>query len=305
MPVFDGDDSSQWPDWLTQLLGGVAGPAPGGPQTPQTQLEAQLAAGRAGLQPPWASGALQPTVIHLGSGGAANLVHGNQAPQPPMPPMPPTINPLELALMRRNAGGGPQPGPGNVPVPPGPLAPQASPLAGQRGIGSDVNFPVLGAGGMPTTWAAPGQQLAPSGPPPGPLAVNPNVPAPNAQPMSATAPTAAAAAPGVNPRFVQIDRPNAPAGFAGRGGGGPPQMTALNLAGLFGRNQGQAATPANLPTPAAQPVSGALAPPATRAPWAMGPLQSGFGWPSGTPFGPNWPPRPRYAGSGAAAFPVG
>ena len=61
---------------------------------------------------------------------------------------------------------------------------------------------------------------------------------------------------GNNNRFVQVDRPNASAA-GGFGRGGPPQMTALNLAGLFGgRGQPAAAVnPANVPAANAQPVS--------------------------------------------------
>jgi hypothetical protein len=38
-----------------------------------------------------------------------------------------------------------------------------------------------------------------------------------------------------------VDRPNMSANAGPQGGGGPPQMTALNLAGLFGGGQSQAA----------------------------------------------------------------
>ena len=79
--------------------------------------------------------------------------------------------------------------------------------------------------------------------------------------------------------LVQVDRPNMPA--AGGPRGGPPQMTALNLAGLFGGGQ-QAANPANVPAPNAQPVSGALGPSGmSNAPWWMGPFQpNAFGPPT-------------------------
>jgi hypothetical protein len=69
-----------------------------------------------------------------------------------------------------------------------------------------------------------------------------------------------------NNRFVPIDRPNAPAG--GGGGmarGGPPKMSALNLAGLFNRGQQPAANP-NVPAANAQPVSAAAPSPFANAP---------------------------------------
>ena len=79
-----------------------------------------------------------------------------------------------------------------------------------------------------------------------------------------------------NNRFVPIDRPNAPAG--GGGGmarGGPPQMSALNLAGLFNRGQQPGVNP-NVPAANAQPDS-AAAPGGQIA--SAGP----------TPYGPNTP----------------
>lgn len=41
-----------------------------------------------------------------------------------------------------------------------PAAPAAAPPSRAGGIGSDANFPVMGAGGFPTTYAPPGQQPA-------------------------------------------------------------------------------------------------------------------------------------------------
>jgi hypothetical protein len=60
-----------------------------------------------------------------------------------------------------------------------------------------------------------------------------------------------------NPRFVPIDRPNMDP-LGGRGAGGAPQMTALNLAGLF--NRGQPAVNPNVPAANAQPVSAVRGP---------------------------------------------
>jgi hypothetical protein len=99
--------------------------------------------------------------------------------------------------------------------------------------------------------------------PPRGTPVNPNTPTSAAQPVSATTPavnpatTGGAGSQASSPydRFVQVDRPNAPAGGGQWAGGGPQKMTALNLAGLFNRGQpGQAVNP-NAPSAAAQPVS--------------------------------------------------
>ena len=105
--------------------------------------------------------------------------------------------------------------------------------------------------------------------------VNPNAPAPNAQPVSAAAPVPGALAAGgaagtastSNPRFIGIDRPNADP-TARRGS---PQGTALNLAGLFGGGQPAAA-------PAAAPGA---------RPKVAGPLAGGGMVPSTYP-GDNW-----------------
>lgn len=108
----------------------------------------------------------------------------------------------------------------------------------------------------------------------GPLA---NVPAADAQPVSQSLPAGSAGPPGAtaasNPyqRFIQIAMPNAPAG--GRGSSSTPQMmSALNLAGLFGRGQ-PAAAPGPLASAPVQPVQQG------GAPWSYGPLQRGMGWP--------------------------
>jgi hypothetical protein len=125
-----------------------------------------------------------------------------------------------------------------------------------------------------TTMPAGPAAAAPAAPVPGPLATG------GAGGMGATS----------NPRFTQVDRPNMSAA-GGFGRGGAPQMTALNLAGLFGG--GQPAAAANMPTRAAQPVSGRVAGPLAagatgNAPWGYGPQQRNVGWPSRTPYGPDW-----------------
>ena len=113
------------------------------------------------------------------------------------------------------------------PLQPGSLSPAA--LA-QFGAGAPT-WPSGGGSANPTAAPPPGQQ-APGGFP-GPMAGG------GAGGQGATS----------NPRFVGVDRPNADP-TARRGS---PQMTALNLAGLFGR--GQPAVNPNAPAAAAQPVS--------------------------------------------------
>ena len=78
-----------------------------------------------------------------------------------------------------------------------------------------------------------------------------------------------------NPRFVQLDQgQNTDPTARNRG----PQMTALNLAGLFGRGGG---VNPNVPAANAQPVSGPLAQGGmSNAPLSMGPLQKGRVFPS-------------------------
>ena len=109
-----------------------------------------------------------------------------------------------------------------------------------RAIGSDANFPVMGASGFPGTYAAPGQQ------PPMPTAPAAttgvfNSPADSSvrpPPRPAIDPRHVDLGYYQNPRFTTIDRPNAPAAGNARGGGGPVNpMGALDLSGLFKRGQ--------------------------------------------------------------------
>jgi hypothetical protein len=182
----------------------------------------------------------------------------------------------------------PAPGAGGIDTP----APAPGPLAG-GGIGSDANFPVMGAGGFPTTYAAPGQQppalsastaATHANAPPG----NPSATPRPARRGGASGAAPAAAASASNPRFVQLDQgQNMDPTSRNRG----PQMTALNLAGLFRGGQpvpSAAANPANMPTVAATPVSGPLQGPLSNAPWTYGPQQKYVGWPKKTPYGPDW-----------------
>ena len=183
------------------------------------------------------------------------------------------------------------------------LPPQAA-AARPGGIGSDANFPVMGAGGFPTTYAAPGQQPAgPGGP--GPLIAH----QPSIHPVVARGGGGGAA---IDPRmrgqvpaaaappagWGVIDRPNANPGTGGgmlgagnqgpRGNGGAPSMGAFNFASLFGGQPAAApaaAAPSALPRQKIKvkiPASAtAEVPPVTsNAPSNYGPLQQGwnFGW---------------------------
>lgn len=301
MPVTDlsGDDD----DWLQQFMaghqagqafgasqpygpGGMPGPYSGGPQ---------------GLMP--GGGLYGRTQTTPGAPSMGYPALGQ--PGAPRPSQMATTagfnlnsNPLTGALNWLRGGGGTPPLPANaLPLawgnPTGddyrkwlamqtgsPAAPSTADPAPARsgGIGSDANFPVMGAGGFPTTYANPGAQPpVPTGPVSGANPANRGV---------GTTRSPGAGAPAGNPsqtpqpassnRFVQVDRPNMDVAGGGMGRGGPPQMTALNLAGLFGGRGQQAANPANMPTPNAQPVSGPLS---SNAPWGMGPLQKGMAWP--------------------------
>ena len=138
-------------------------------------------------------------------------------------------------------------------------------MPGQGGIGSDANAPLWGAGGFPTTYGQPGQQPPlPAGGPTGvniPIGGGPGnaMQSPTGTPAVGRSPrrTPAAAGPAAvaqqpnmgaydpNGRFVMIPRVNAPAGQSGgRGGGGGPMQTALNLSSLFGGGQPAAPAPA-------------------------------------------------------------
>lgn len=176
-----------------------------------------------------------------------------------------------------------QPGPMTGPA--GPVsnlpAPQRPPLAG----------PTTGpAGPIANLPPGPGPQ---TGPPPQPI-YNP-LSGGSANTGLPVAPAAAAPVPGPlatggaggqgatsNPRFVQLDQ-GQNTDPTGRSRG--PQMTALNLGGLFGR--GQPAVNPDVPAANAQPVS-AVRGPLSSAPWTMGPQQKGMAWPKDMgPFTPD------------------
>jgi hypothetical protein len=212
---------------------GGGGPTGGTEGTPQGAAQGwlQYLAQMAGLGPAQAGG-LPPRL-------ASSL---QTSPASPFAPPQPGYNPL--------AGGSANTGM--------PVAPAANPLAAASGS------PPVGAGMLDQSGVARNQAgvLQPG--------LNPNAPSGNATPMAgvggATGMTSSS-----NPRFVSIDRPNAPAG--GGGGmarGGPPQMTALNLASLFNRGQNPP-TAANVPAANAQPVSAFRGPLATPGGMQMSP----------------------------------
>jgi hypothetical protein len=108
--------------------------------------------------------------------------------------------------------------------------------------------------GMPTPPGSPSATPRPAdAAPAGPLA---SLGATAAPPMKRRAGAANLGYYQPNDRFVPIDRPNAPAEGGGQARGGPPKMSALNLAGLFNRGQQPGVNP-NAPAANAQPVSAA------------------------------------------------
>lgn len=202
-------------------------------------------------------------------------------------------------LLAARANSAQQPQPGDIPIGPNTIPAAPSPYAGpQPGLGApNYTNPMLAAGATPGAGlSSPATTPAPGGGVTAPGAFNPNAPTQSASPVSAPkGPLAGGGATGQgatsNPRFVPVDRPNAPAGGSAMGRGGPPQMSALNLAGLFGGAQNAPAaagpTQTGRPTgPLATRGGASLA--SNRAPWGMGPLQKGMVWPSAMgPFTPD------------------
>ena len=177
------------------------------------------------------------------------------------------INPQQAMAMMQNGGNPHGDGPpsavspqqmynfGNPPPANGPGPGNVGPVnlnnGGQQGppgyLGSQSATPP-GSPGAPQSPSQPARPVTPT--PPG---LGFNAPQP-ARPVTPTpGPLAAGGASGSaatsNPRFVGVSAPNASPQNSMRGG---PQMTALNLAGLFG---GAGAVNPNAPAANAQPVS--------------------------------------------------
>jgi hypothetical protein len=277
MAVTDLTDSLPW--WTRQGAGPTGGPgaAPqggvGGQPPPGVSPQAWMAY-LAQMFNPVSSAEASP--LHPDLNNPFFPINSASAPPTAASSQPASLN------AQLNAGGSPVPSAlsgGGPPVPAsvnGPPTPPPGPMTGPAGPIS--NLPPGPGQPSPTPWFTPSNTPMPwQGP-------NPNAPAPDAQPAGpATVPgplaTGGAGGQGAtsNPRFVQVDRPNAPAAGGPQGRGGPPQMTALNLAGLFGR--GQPAVNPDAPAANAQPVSGVLNGALSKAPWSMGPLQKGSVWP--------------------------
>jgi hypothetical protein len=320
MPVTDLTESLPW--WAQQ------GGAPGGQQPPgSSQGWLQYLSQMYGISPQQAATMMQSggNPADMPSADASNMVAdapvvrpGPGAANPPFQlpgataalpsgtTMPPTQPPAPLQQQ------GP-PGylnstsavpPIQPPTPPNPTTMPARPASGMGLPPGGLSSAVLGAyNNMPWPSGGGGIQNIQNAYP------NPDAPAANAQPVAATpGPLANPGGAGgmgaaSNPRFAEIDRPNADPIGSAQGRGGPPRMTALNLAGLFGGGPqgGPAAAPAG-GGPVRGPLAGGvtqddLYPAAaarrgmtTNAPWNYGPLQQRNIWRS------SGGPRPRPTG---------
>jgi hypothetical protein len=312
---YPGGDPSNYPDWLQALLGNQAygGTPPGGsaqgyaassgqqanmgyPAVPGMSNVSGAAAAQRGqpAAPPLfqfggfhPGNILNPDIYHDAAvtrqklGGILNAATQGQptnsqdligGPPPTFPSL--NLPPAALSAAPGDTGG-------YMPSVPGPLA-------SGGGYGS---VPPSGWGPQPGAGAGPGRS------PTGPGGVNPvvtaNVPRPGAgagpgrspSGPAAVSPAAAASVPpaaSAPSRFTMVDRPNMSAtGW----NPGAPQMTALNLAGLFGGGQPQAAAPAVAPNATAR-VRGPLASPTTGQPMPMSWADAAYGVPDarGAPY---------------------
>jgi hypothetical protein len=315
MPVTDLTESLPW--WAQQ------GGAPGGQQPPgSSQGWLQYLSQMYGISPQQAATMMQSggNPADMPSADASNMV----ADAPVVRPAPGAANPpFQLPGATAALPSGTTmpltqpPAPLQQQGPPGylnstsavpPIQPPAAPpgyLGSSGAGGGDPRGPDAAMNQM--TGMAPGvvnPGYRPPGITPGP--VNPNAPAANARPVSgplANPGGAGGMGAASNPRFAEIYRPNADPIGSAQGRGGPPRMTALNLAGLFGGGPqgGPAAAPAG-GGPVRGPLAGGvtqddLYPAAaarrgmtTNAPWNYGPLQQRNIWRS------SGGPRPRPTG---------
>jgi hypothetical protein len=221
-----------------------------------------------------------PGSAPMGAGNSASWLEYLQqmfAPQAAQAADNPQIAALKAAAAAQANGAPPQAGPGNVPVPQSVASLQPTPALRPPGISQPAG---VSASGLPLQPGAlsPGalSQFAPAagGPigsggnvpwPSGGGSMNQTAPPPVGQtaPGSVPGPLATGGAGGVgatsNPRFVQLDQgQNTDPTARNRG----PQMTALNLAGLFngGGPSSRVMSPANVgSSPGMRVVSGPLA----------------------------------------------
>jgi hypothetical protein len=260
MPVTDLSTGDDWANWLRAFGGG--GQQLGG-------LEGQTMYGAPATRP-GPSGALEPPTLDLSAnqmvprgyqppGGGADPRLGFQLSAEPQPQ---TITPQSWqdVINGRSAISG-APG-GGLPPAVAALLGGMNPLARAAIAAASVMAPTPTAANDQFFRQQPGRPVTPTpqpygGPmaaadaaraPRGPLAapIDPYGATRGAPVMSASAPlppprarpSASPAAPATAPpqsRFVQIDRPNAPANRGPYGAGGPPQMSALDLSQLFRR----------------------------------------------------------------------
>ena len=242
------DDSSEGPPWWRYGLGGFFGnpslTAPATGASPGTSLMTPTNA--AGMGPHIDPTTGQPEML-TGPGGIAEKTRGQLNPFGFLGGGNPywrgaiaaggvlTPSPAETGEMPRQTLGRSPSGPNNL-FPPTP-----------NGIGSDANRPVLGAGGFPTTYAAPGQQPPELGGAPSSAVGSP---APAVPPQRTTPAAAGPAAVRQQPNlgaygaggpFTTLDyRPNSGPNERNRGS---PVATALDLSRLFGGGQPAAAAP--------------------------------------------------------------
>jgi hypothetical protein len=269
MAVTDLTDDLPW--WTRQGAGPTGGPAAtpqgagGGQQPPGGGNSAswlQYLSQMFGVSPAQAATMMQ-NPANMPSANASNMAAFNMSNPPPNPNPPGPGNVNDVDVSGHGAGDNPPvqpfvfppaPPQANPPAPAGPsILPQArgvavppGPMAsGPAPAGPSILPQARGVAVQPGPME-PGSTTMPAGP--APAAPAPAAPVPG--------PLATGGAGGVgatsNPRFAQVDRPNMSAA-GGFGRGGAPQMTALNLAGLFGGG----ASPA--PAGASARVAGPLA----------------------------------------------